>query len=362
MLKTIFVVDDKDTNLMKAKQTLEGQYRVFPIPSAEKMFTILEKISPDLILLDIEMPEMDGYEAIKKLKSNPAFANIPVIFLTSKQDENSELTGFDLGAVDYMSKPFSGPRLLKRIENQLLISTQKSDLLENKKALEEYSTNLEDMVREKTKNVFNLQSGTLTIVSELEGYRDKNTGGHIKRTQLYLKALVDELIRKEIYSDEIAVWDMDFFLSSAQLHDLGKIAISDLILNKPDKLTQEEFEIMKSHVTVGVEAVDKIIAITDGGSFLYHAKQFIGTHHEKWDGKGYPYNLKGLEIPLEGRLMAIGDVYDALVSERPYKKAFTHEEAKKIILEGSGTHFDPTLVEIFKCVDNEFASFAHNSE
>jgi putative two-component system response regulator len=359
MQKTIFVVDDKDTNLMKAKQSLEGQYRVFPLPSAEKLFSILEKIKPDLILLDIEMPEMDGYEAIRKLKANPAFANIPVIFLTSKQDEGSELEGFDLGAVDYMSKPFSAPRLLKRIENQLLISSQQIDLLENKKALEEYSANLEEMVREKTKSIYNLQTSTLTIVSELVEYRDKDTGGHITRTQAYLQSLVNELFRQEIYAEETAVWDMDFFLPSAQLHDVGKIAISDTILNKPAKLTQEEFEIMKSHVVVGVEAIDKIINLADEHTFLSHAKLFIGTHHEKWDGKGYPYGMSGENIPLEGRLMAIADVYDALVSERPYKKAFTHEEAKKIIEEGSGSHFDPTLIGVFSRVDQEFAHFAN---
>jgi len=213
-------------------------------------------------------------------------------------------------------------------------------------------------VREKTKEVLNLQNAILTTVADLVEFRDKQTGGHINRTQQYLSFLIEELIREGIYSDETKEWEMDFLLPSAQLHDVGKIAITDLILNKPDKLTPEEFEIMKTHVTAGVAAINKIISVTDEHAFLHYALLFAGTHHEKWDGTGYPAKIKGAEIPLEGRLMAIADVYDALISTRPYKKPFTHEEAKKIIEESSGTHFDPVLVEVFQSVSDEFAEVA----
>jgi len=260
--------------------------------------------------------------------------------------------------VDYIAKPFSGPLLLKRIANQLLIVRQKSDLLDSQAALRNYVDNLELMIHSKTHEVINLQNAVLATVADLVEFRDKLTGGHVARTQLYLRALVDELIREGIYVDEVKEWDMDFFLASAQLHDVGKIAISDLILNKAGKLTAEEFEIMKTHVTVGVDAIEKIMRNTDEHAFLDHALLIAGTHHEKWDGAGYPMGLKGKNIPLEGRLMAIADVYDALIAERPYKKAFSHAEACKVIIDGSGTHFDPVLVDAFKRVQAEFEKAA----
>jgi len=352
--KKIIIVDDNAANLSVGRNLLKPSYEVFPVPSASKMFDILEKIIPDLILLDVNMPEMNGYETIKKLKEDSRFSNIPVIFLTAKNDEESEMEGFDLGAADYVTKPFSGPLLLRRIASTLLLDQQKRDLIESRTALQYYTDNLEIKVREKTSEIFNLQNAVLATVADLVEFRDKFTGGHITRTQRYLKALIDNITETGEYADEISKWNSDFYLPSAQLHDVGKIAISDLILNKPGKLTPEEFEIMKSHVIVGVEAVKKIISETDEHAFLHHALFFVGAHHEKWDGSGYPEGLKGEDIPLEGRLMAIADVYDALISERPYKKAFSHEKACEIIEEGSGSHFDPVLVEVFKRVKDEF--------
>ena len=351
----IIMVDDNMANLAMGRNMLKTFYEVYPAPSAGKLFEILDNVVPDLILLDIEMPEMNGYETIKKLKATPCFADIPVVFLTGKTDESSELEGFELGAMDYISKPFSGPLLLKRIENQLLISRQKKDLLANQATLKDYADNLEKKVCEKTAEVLALQNAVVTTVSDLVEFRDKLTGGHIARTQFYLKALSEELSRESVYKGEIAKWDMYFFLSSAQLHDVGKIAITDLILNKPGKLTAEEYEIMKTHVPVGVTAVEKIMSNSGDHAFLRHALSIVGTHHEKWDGTGYPLGLKGTNIPLEGRLMAIADVYDALISERPYKRAFSHEEASQIIESESGAHFDPVLVDIFRAVEGKFS-------
>ena len=347
----IILVDDNLANLTQGRNMLKTFYEVYPAPSAAKLFEILEHVLPDLILLDIEMPETNGYEAIKMLKADARLAEIPVIFLTAKDDESSELRGFDLGAADYVSKPFSAPLLIKRIENQLLI-------VRNQAALKDYADNLEQKVREKTAEVFDLQKAVLATVADLVEFRDKSTGGHVVRTMLYLKALTEELIREEIYKDEISGWDVDFFLQSSQLHDVGKIAIPDLILNKPDKLTAEEFEIMKTHVTVGVDAIEKIMQNTAEHAFLRHTLSIAGTHHERWDGRGYPVGLRGQNIPLEGRLMAIADVYDALISERPYKKALSHEEACRIIEDGSGSHFDPVLVDVFRSVKDEFAEIA----
>jgi len=354
----IILVDDNMANLAVGRNLLKVFYEVYPAPSGAKLFEILENIIPDLILLDIEMPEINGYEAIMKLKSNNRFSDIPVIFLTSKNDEGSELEGFNLGAVDYVSKPFSGPLLLKRIENQLLIVRQKKDLLASQAALKDYADNLEVKVREKTGEVLNLQNTVLNTVADLVEFRDGCTGGHTSRSRLYLEAMINELVRKKIYEEEVSRWNIDIFLSSVQLHDVGKIAITDLILNKPGKLTYDEFEIMKTHVTIGVDAIKRIIGNTKEHDFLRHALLIAGAHHEKWDGSGYPRGLKGTNIPLEGRLMAIVDVYDALISERPYKKAFTHEEANKIIEEGVGTHFDPVLVDVYRSVAGEFNRIA----
>ena len=354
----IIMVDDNMTNLTMGRNMLKTFYEVFPAPSAATFFEILENVIPDLVLMDIEMPVMNGYEALKKMKADPRFSDIPVIFLTAKNDETSELEGLDLGAVDYITKPFSGPLVLKRIANQLLIVQQRNELLASRAELKDYADNLEIKVRGKTMEVINLQNAVLTTVADLVEFRDKLTGGHVTRTQLYLKALTDELVHGEAYAEEVKHWDMAFFLPSAQLHDVGKIAISDLILNKPDKLTKDEFEIMKTHVTVGVDAIERIMSITDEHAFLLHALLITGTHHEKYDGTGYPMGLKGKNIPLEGRLMAIADVYDALITFRPYKKPFTHEEACKIIVEGAGTHFDPVLVEVFKKTEREFERVA----
>ncbi|MCL2305575.1 MAG: response regulator [Planctomycetaceae bacterium] len=345
---TIILVDDNPANLVQGKNILKTFYKVFPAPSAAKLFETLENVLPDLILLDIVMPEMDGFEAIKILKADARFASIPVIFLTAVNDEKSELEGLDLGAVDYISKPFSAPLLLKRIANQLLI-------VRSQAALKDYAENLETKVRTKTAEVLNLQNAVLVTVADLVEFRDQPTGGHITRTQRYMKALIDELIRRGLHQEEISQWNMDYFLPSVPLHDVGKIAITDLILNKPDRLTPEEFEIMKTHVTVGIDAIEKIMSNTPGHAFLRHTLYIVGTHHEKWDGTGYPMGLKGNNIPLEGRLMAIADVYDALISARPYKEAFSHEAASQIIEDGAGTHFDPDLVDVFRAVKGKFA-------
>ena len=355
--KRIILVDDNLANLDQGRSLLKAFYEVYPAPSAEKLFEILEKIIPDLILLDVDMPEMNGYEAIRVLKADARFADIPVIFLTVKSDERSEQEGLDLGAVDYVIKPFSAPLLLKRIDNQLLIIQKTKDLRASQEKLIEYTDNLEITVLEKTDEVLNLQNAVLSTVADLVEFRDKVTGGHIMRTQMFLKALVEGLMKGSeypAYKEELSSWDLNSFLSSALLHDVGKIAISDIILDKPGKLTPEEFEIIKNHVTAGVDIIERIVGITEKHAFLDHALLIAGTHHEKWDGSGYPIGLKGNNIPLEGRLMAVVDVYDALVSVRPYKKAFTHEEACVIIEEGAGTHFDPVLVDVFTKVKDEF--------
>jgi len=347
----IMLVDDNITNLTVGKNALVNKYDVFTIPSGDKLLKILQRTIPDLILLDIDMPDMTGYDVIKILKADPATSAIPVIFLTAKNDAADELEGLSLGAIDYIIKPFSPPLLQKRIEVHLLVDKQA-------KQLKDYNNNLEEMVREKTKTVLELQNAILETVAELVECRDDVTGGHIERTQSFLKSMVNKLNRDKIYQDIISTWDEEFLVQSAQLHDVGKIAVRDSILGKPGRLTEEEFAEMKKHTTFGEAIIEKIEKNTTEQTFLTHAKIFAGTHHERWDGRGYPKGLKGDEIPLQGRIMAIADVYDALISERPYKKAFTHEEAVKIISDGRGTQFDPALVDIFINIADEFNEIA----
>ena len=346
--ETIIIVDDDITNLTVGKNNLSGSYNVFTAPSGKKMFMLLEKVAPELILLDIDMPEEDGYTVIKKLKDSKDTAHIPVIFLTAKIDPESEIKGLDLGAVDYITKPFSPELLKKRVELHIQFRKQKQALLN-------YNRDLESEVDKKTRAVFELQNAILNTVAELVECRDSVTGGHIERTQHYLGLLVDFLLEHNIYSEELASWDIDLFIMSSQLHDVGKISIKDDILMKPDRLTDEEFEEMKKHTLFGVDIIKRIEESTPESEFLRFAEICAGTHHEQWNGEGYPYGLKGHDIPLQGRLMAVVDVYDALTNDRPYKKAFSHEEAVKIIREGAGTHFDPLIVETFLIHEKEFS-------
>ncbi|MDR1296271.1 MAG: response regulator [Deltaproteobacteria bacterium] len=347
----IMLVDDNAANLTMGKNMLKEAYEVYPIPSALKLFEIMKHVTPALILLDVMMPDMDGYEAIRKLKAEERFRDIPVIFLTSMNDESSELEGLSLGAIDYVAKPFSAPLLLKRIENHLLILTQKEEL-------SNFNDNLQKLVDQKTRQVIDLQNAVLSTVAEMVEFRDNLTGGHVTRTQKYLKVLVDTMVDRGIYMDEVGKWDLDFFIQSAQLHDVGKIAISDAILNKPGRLAPEEFEEMKKHVSIGVDCIDRIAQKTAEHSFLRHAAVLAGTHHEKWDGSGYPKGLAGFDIPLEGRLMAVADVFDALISRRPYKPPMPAEQAFKIIQDGSGTHFDAELIKIFNLVTDQFEAIS----
>jgi len=325
-MKTIFVVDDNDIYLSMAKNVLEGHYRVLTIPSAAKMFALLEKITPDLILLDIEMPEMDGFEALLYLKSSHLYTAIPVIFLTGYTDDNIEAYGFELGVVDFITKPFSDPVLLNRIKTHL---------------------DIDELIRERTGQIRRLQNGIVTVLADVIEERDKETGGHNDRTSAYVKLLINAMDERGVYADEIRGWNLEMVVLSARLHDMGKIHILDAILNKPGKLDNEEFEQMKTHTTAGAEIISRMIKQTGEEEFLHNAKLFAEYHHERWDGTGYPHGLKETEIPLQGRIMAIVDVYDALVSRRPYKEAFTDEEAIRVITTNAGKQFDPKIVEVF---------------
>ena len=350
----IFIVDDNPSNLRIVKNILSEKFSVATAPSAEKLFNLLENNKPSLILLDIEMPEIDGYEAIKVLKSKPETRDIPVIFLTGRTESDDEVTGLSLGAIDYITKPIQPILLLKRIEVHLLVEKQKIILEHQAAELKFFNDNLRKLVDEKTQSVLQLQNVLLKTMAELVEYRDDITGRHIERTQKGIRLLLTEIKKDSIYMEEAEEWDIDLLVQSCQLHDVGKIFISDSILRKPGHLNIDEFEDIKIHTHIGKQIVEKVEILAVESEFLRYAKVFAESHHEKWDGTGYPGGLKGQEIPLLGRVMAIADVYDALVSVRPYKNSYTHEEAVEIIKRDSGTQFDPELVKIFLRVANQF--------
>ncbi len=350
--KKIMVVDDNVTNLNVARSALESHYDVYLMPSGEKALKVLTKIKPDLILLDVEMPVIDGFGVIGCIKEMGApYDEIPVIFVTVKDDTNSEFEGLDLGAVDYIIKPFSFPLLLKRVALHLKMAEQQ-------RQLRNYSENLESMVENQIETIQKLQYAIVSGMADVIERRDGSTGSHIIRTSEYLKVLLKKAQENNVYNGAFADMPIELYAHASKLHDIGKIAIPDHILLKPGKLTYEEFEIIKTHTTVGEKIVLDIMKYVEDSAFLNLAIDFVKSHHEKWDGSGYPYGLKGEDIPVCGRLMAIADVYDALISKRIYKDAFTHEKALDILYENEGTHFDPVLIGVFREVEHEFKAIS----
>ena len=351
----IMLIDDDEMCLTAGQKILENKYTIYPIASGEQAFVTLEKVIPDLILLDIDMPGMNGYAVIKRLKQENATSDIPVIFVTAHNDLRNELDGLSMGAIDYITKPFAPPLFIQRIENHLLISAQK-------KELRRFNQSLQNMVDEQTKEIKKLQNAILNTVSELVEFRDEMSGGHIERIQRYLQTMIDAMRKQGLYADKIETWDIEAFINAAQMHDVGKIYISETILNKPGKVTPEEFKEIKKHPAYGSIIIDRIRKMTNNHSFLDFADVIAESHHERWDGSGYPGGLKEQDIPLAGRLMALADVYDALVSSRPYKQPMSPREAAEEIIRGSGTAFDPALIDIFKTVTNEFAVIAERHD
>lgn len=338
--KTIMIVDDTEMNIVILVEALKEEYDLIIAINGLEAIEILEEQKPDLILLDIMMPEMNGYEVLKNIKSECTLEHIPVILLSAITDSDSKTKEFSLGAVDYIIKPFEIVEVKARVKTQLRLE-------EVRLVLENQNTILEEKVKERTNLLERTNSAAIYCLAALAETRDPDTGEHIKRTQKYIKVLALELQKVVKYKKILTNEYIDLLYKSAPLHDIGKVGIKDSILLKPGKLTREEFEEMKKHTLYGEQSL--MVGINELGedSFLTLAKEIALTHHEKWDGSGYPKGLSKEEIPISGRLMALSDVYDALVSKRVYKAAFTHDEARKNILEGRGTHFDPEVVDAF---------------
>lgn len=340
-LKHIVIVEDDVSNLKFLEKILKPYYKLNLLISGAQALRFLEKNIPDLILLDINMPDMDGYETLSRIKKDNKLDNIPVILISELDNINDDFRGFELGAVDVVSKHIP----------QLIINRVKLHL-----EITEYKNDLEEKVREKTELIEHLQDVMMLAIAELVECRDENTGGHIKRTANYMKILLDEIVKSGLYSDILTSDYVRDIIRSAPLHDVGKIGINDATLLKAGRLDDAEFEYMKNHAELGGQTIQRMINETNVESFLYIAKDMAHYHHEKWDGSGYPRGLKGGEIPISARIMAIVDVYDALTTKRPYKEALSHEKALEIILEGKGKSFDPKIIEIFEKIHHKFKS------
>lgn len=345
--KTVMIVEDTEVNIDILVDALQDEYELIVAINGSEALELIEEQKPDLILLDIMMPEMDGYEVLKRLKENSILNQIPVILLSAITDSDSKTKGFSLGAVDYITKPFEIVEVKARVMTQLRLEEARI-VLENQNSI------LEEKVKERTNLIERTNSATIYCLAALAETRDPETGQHIKRTQEYIKELALELKKNGEYEDILTNAYVELLYKSAPLHDIGKVGVKDGILLKPGKLTAEEFEEMKKHTIYGGESL--MVGIKELGeeSFLSLAKEIALTHHEKWDGSGYPCGMSNKEIPISGRLMALSDVYDALTTKRVYKEAFTHNDAKNIILEGRGTHFDPDIVDAFIRIEAKF--------
>lgn len=348
--QTILIVDDAPENIDLLSMILGADYHLKVALNGEKALEIASNPAalPDLILLDVMMPGLDGYEVCRQLKTSTLAYKIPVIFISALNEAHDESLGFEAGAVDYITKPVSAPIVRARVKTHL--------------ALRDQNRLLEERVRERTEDLAHVQDVTILGFATLAEFRDQETGAHLIRTQQYVRILAQYLSIHPRFLGYLNQEEIELLYKSAPLHDIGKIAVPDRILLKPGKLTAEEFEVMKRHTVLGRAAIARAEAALGNvqNSFLRLAREIAYTHHEKWDGTGYPQGLAGEAIPISGRLMAIADIYDALISERVYKSAFSHETAVEIITQASGTQLDPDLVEAFLELQEAFRNIAQS--
>jgi len=351
--ETILVVDDTPDNLSLMSGLLKDLYKVKVANNGEKAIKIVRGESPpDLILLDIMMPGLSGYDVCNELKADPATRDIPIIFLTAMSGTEDEKKGLEMGAVDYITKPISPPIVLARVKTQLHIKAS-ADFLKDQNVF------LEKEVAKRTREVMAIQDVTILAMASLAETRDNDTGNHIRRTQFYIKALARKLKDHPRFAAYLTDHQIEILFKSAPLHDIGKVGIPDRILLKPGRFEPEEFEIMKTHTQLGRDAIEH--AEEQLGmevEFLACAKEIALSHQEKWDGSGYPQGTAGDLIPISARLMAVADVYDALISRRVYKEGMPHEKAVEIIAASKGSHFDPDIADAFLAIADEFREIA----
>ncbi|MGN0608277.1 MAG: HD domain-containing phosphohydrolase [Oscillospiraceae bacterium] len=329
----LLIVDDDKINLSAAKNALSGSYKITAVTSGGQALIFLQNNTCDLILLDINMPEMDGFEVMTKIRENPRLADIPIIFLTADNDPEIESRCLKEGAMDFITKPFVQNVMLSRISHALELEALRRDLSAELEARTIHIKYIQEM----------MVIGMATMVES----RDLSTGGHIKRTSMVMRIFAQKLSNEP---DSLPKSFLDKVIRAAPMHDLGKIAVDDRILRKQGRFTPEEYSEMKKHSAEGQRIVKHILEGVEEAEFVKIAENIAHYHHEKWDGSGYPDGLTGENIPIEARIMALADVFDALVSKRCYKEAYSYDKAFSIMEDSIGTHFDPNLGKIFlKC-------------
>lgn len=340
-MEKVLIIDDNGINLRTAKEALDDYYEVITVNSCKMALRYLEQHTPDIILLDIQMPEIDGFETMAAIRSLPQTEDTPIIFLTAQNNIDDEIRGLELGAVDYIHKPFQPQIMRMRIRTQL--------------ALAHYQDHLEDIIMQKTEQVARVETALVASLNDLLDIRDGITGSHVRRTAKYFEILLNALDKAHTFPEIITPDYKARLLRGAPLHDLGKVGISDNTLLKPSHLSPEEMEFMRQHSTFGGQALAHAVEIVGEDSFLNDARDMAYYHHEKWNGTGYPKGLSREDIPLSARILAVADVYDALTSQRSYKDAFSHEKAVSILLDEDGISFDPRIMQVFREIEYQFA-------
>jgi len=348
----ILIIDDERFYIDVLVGLLRKKYQTFVAKSGrEGLELAMNQPLPDLILLDVLMPDLDGYEVCRRLKEDERTRHIPIMFLTVKSEVDDEIRGLELGAVDYIIKPISPPIVLARVATHLALARARCSLQEQNELLEQ-------RVAERTSELARTQDAAIYLMASLAETRDNETGQHIHRTQHYVKTLAETLRTAPGYREYLDEAYIDLLFKSAPLHDIGKVGVPDHILLKPGPLQGEEWEEMMRHAVYGKVAIERVEEDLGNCDFLETAKEIAYSHHERWDGKGYPEGLKEDDIPVSGRLMAVADVYDALISRRVYKPAFTHEKAVEILREERGAHFDPQVLDAFLAREDDFRNIA----
>lgn len=345
---SILVVDDNPENIkvLTSMLKLHG-YKVRALPNGNAALRAIKNNPPDLILLDINMPDMNGYMVCESLKEDEELKEIPIIFISALNETWDKLKAFSVGGIDYVTKPFQFDEVQARIDTHMKLRYYE-------KELEKHNKNLEAMVEAKVKEITEAQISAIFSMAKLAQSRDDDTGKHLQRVQIFCKLLASKLSCNEKYKNHIDADFIENIFQASPLHDIGKVGIPDSILLKPGKLTSEEFELMKNHTSIGAATMEEVKSKYPENSFFNMGIDIALYHHEKWQGNGYPHGLKGETIPLSARLMAVADVYDALKSKRCYKPPFCHEKCCNIIYEESGSHFDPDIVEAFRDINLEF--------
>jgi putative two-component system response regulator len=346
--RRVMVVDDTPENLRLIESMLnEKGYQVFALPSGDLALKAAKKNPPDLILLDVMMPGMDGFEVCAKLKADPKLADVPVIFLSALSETADKVKAFHSGGVDYITKPFQFEEVDARVTTHL-------NLRSLQELLEAHNLRLQELVDAQVKEISDSQMATIFALAKLAESRDYETGAHLERVQAYCRALAEGLLDESVYGKQISFDFISTLYQACPLHDIGKVAIPDNILLKPGKLTSDEFEVIKTHTTVGADTLLAVLKHYPKNALVNMGIDIARSHHERWNGHGYPDRLSGDAIPLSARIMALADVYDALRSIRTYKKAWDHETTKNIILEGKGTQFDPNVSAVFARLNKVF--------